>query len=81
MTAALQLLGTGRTAPRDVAHANGHLFPDKASVGIHPRILADREAVCRRWGRSCLAASWSVVRAVVSFRRARGMKGTVNGRS
>jgi diacylglycerol kinase family enzyme len=79
LTAALELLETGRPAPRDVAYVNGHLFLNNASVGIYPRILADREAVYRRWGRSRIAAYWSVVRTVAGFRRARRMKVTVDG--
>ena len=79
LTAALGLLQTGSPAPRDVAYVNGHLFLNNASVGIYPRILADREAVYRRWGRSRIAAYWSVVRTVAGFRRARRMKVTVDG--
>ncbi|MCU0911070.1 MAG: diacylglycerol kinase [Rhodobacteraceae bacterium] len=78
--AALEVLRAGQAAPRDAAYVNGHLFLNNASVGIYPRILADREAFYRRWGRSRLAAYWSVVRTVSGFRRSRRMKVTVDGR-
>ncbi len=79
--AALALLGSGRAEPRHVAYVNGKLFLNNASVGIYPQILASREAIYRRWGRSRVAAYWSVIRTVAGFRRARRMKVTVDGRA
>lgn len=81
LSGALRLLDTVGDVPLDAARVNGHLFLNNASVGIYPRILADREAVYRRWGRSRLAAYWSVVRTVAGFRRARRMKVVVDGRA
>jgi diacylglycerol kinase family enzyme len=78
---ALALLETGRAEPRDAAFVNGRLFLNNASIGIYPRILLDRERVYRRWGRSRIAAYWSVVRTVAGFRRSRRLKVTVDGRA
>lgn len=77
---ALAALDAGRVEPRHAAYVNGKLFLNNASVGIYPQILASREAIYRRWGRSRIAAYWSVIKTVGGFRRSRRMKVTVDGR-
>ncbi|WP_099827570.1 diacylglycerol/lipid kinase family protein [Oceaniglobus indicus] len=48
---------------------NGRLFLNNTSIGRYPEILATREGIYRRWGRSRLAAYWSVVKTLTTLRR------------
>lgn len=77
--AALALLLEGTPHPVTVAEVNGKLFLNNTSLGIYPAILAKRESVYRRWGRSRLAAYWSVILTLAGFRRARTLLVTVDG--
>ena len=78
--AALDVLtgGTDRDVP--VAEVNGKLILNNASLGLYPAILREREAIYRRWGRSRIAAYWSVLSTVAGFRGSRRMRVTVDGR-
>ncbi len=60
---------TGRIEPRRLGQVNGQIFLNNASVGVYPRILKEREAIYRRWGRRRLMAHWSVIRSFLRFRR------------
>jgi diacylglycerol kinase family enzyme len=62
---ATALLADGGLRRMDAAEVNGRLFLNNASLGAYPRILARREEIYRRWGRSRIAANWSVVDALV----------------
>ena len=57
--------------PRAVAIAtvNGHAFLNNCSLGTYPEILRRREAIYKKWGRSRLAAYWSVVVTLATRRR------------
>ncbi|RVV98373.1 diacylglycerol kinase [Mesobaculum littorinae] len=78
--AALALLLTGEARPVAVAEVNGKLFLNNASLGIYPAILARRENVYKRWGRSRLAAYWSVLLTLAGFKRARTVEVTIDGK-
>ena len=66
---ALSVLDCGTPRPIAVGSVNGATFLNNASLGLYPHILRERETVYRRWGRSRLAAYWSVLRALFDFRR------------
>jgi diacylglycerol kinase family enzyme len=76
---AFALLHEGEAVPQHVGEVNGVLFLNNASLGIYPAILRERESIYRRWGRSRLAAYWSVVRTVAGFRRSSRLRVTVDG--
>jgi len=67
--------------PRRIAvgEINGQIFLNNASLGLYPAILASREAIYSRWGRSRFAAYWSVIRTIAGFRRGSVMKVTIDG--
>jgi len=52
-----------------VGTVNGQVFLNNASLGIYPTILREREGIYDRWGRSRIAAHWSVLRTLLTFRR------------
>ena len=58
----------GRVAKVCVGDVNGRTFLNNASLGLYPAMLLQREGTYKRWGRSRLAAYWSV--AVVMLRPA-----------
>ncbi len=51
------------------ARVNDRLFLNNTSIGRYPEILANREGIYRRWGRSRLAAYVSVIRTLMTLRR------------
>jgi diacylglycerol kinase family enzyme len=63
--AAARNLIEGGIVGADVGEVNGQLFLVNASLGLYPRILRQREQEYRRWGRSRIAAYYSVLRAVL----------------
>ncbi|MGF1476640.1 MAG: diacylglycerol/lipid kinase family protein [Geminicoccaceae bacterium] len=65
----------------DVGDVNGRIFLNNASLGLYPAILQSRERIYRRWGRSRLAAHWSVLRTIVGFRSGLRLKVTVDGQT
>jgi diacylglycerol kinase family enzyme len=76
---AVALLNEG--TPRDVTigEVNGRIFLNNASLGAYPAILDQREGIYKRWGRSRLAAYWSVIAALISFKRPLSMRIVVDG--
>lgn len=50
-----------------------------ASLGLYPAILQKREDIYRRWGRSRLAAYWSVLVTLVRFRHPLTLRLEVDG--
>lgn len=58
---ALDLLATGTARPWPVGEVNGRIFLNNASIGAYPAILREREAIYGQWGRSRIAAGWSVL--------------------
>lgn len=68
LEAALDTILSGQVATVDLGEVNGRLFLNNASFGIYPEILERREAVYKRWGRSRIAAYWSVLLALRDLR-------------
>lgn len=61
LEAAVETLLTGTPRPVNVGEVNGRIFLNNASLGTYASILETRERVYSRWGRSQLAAYWSVL--------------------
>lgn len=76
---AIAALIDGVPTPVSVGEVNGRVFLNNASIGLYPAILSERESIYRRWGRSQMAAYWSVLRTLASFRRPSRMRVTVDG--
>ncbi|WP_146590911.1 diacylglycerol/lipid kinase family protein [Puniceibacterium confluentis] len=76
---AVDLIASGKSRPYAVGEVNGEIFLNNASLGIYPQILKEREGTYRRWGRSRLAAHWSVLWTFLSFRTPVRMKVRVGG--
>src|SRR5690606_31797404 len=51
------------------------------SLGVYPHILKTRESIYRRWGRSRLAAYWSVLVALRRLRHPMTLTARVDGES
>lgn len=77
---AVEVLQSGTPVPVTVGEVNGSLFLNNASIGAYPAILDQREGIYKRWGRSRIAAYWSVLAALATFHRPMTMKITVDGR-
>ena len=69
ITSAVQLLSGGVRRPLRVGDINGRIFLNNASLGAYPSILRTREQTYRRWGRSRIAAYWSVLVTLATLRR------------
>lgn len=80
LDAAVDALLGGTAQPTTVAEVNGRLFLNNASLGLYPEILREREGIYRRWGRSRVAAHWSVVKAIFGAFRPLHLRVTVDGR-
>lgn len=65
---AIETLLIARPAPVAVGEINGLVFLNNCSFGAYPEILKTREDVYRRWGRSRIAAYWSVLRTLTNLR-------------
>ena len=70
----------GRTETIDLGSVNGRVFINNASIGLYPSILKVREDIYRRWGRSRVAAYWSVVVAMATVYRPLTMSIDIDGR-
>lgn len=68
MDEALDALLGGHVEARDLGQINDRLFVNNASLGLYPQILIRRESIYRRWGRSRIAAYWSVLREIRELR-------------
>ncbi|MCK0167956.1 diacylglycerol kinase [Jannaschia sp. S6380] len=80
LDAAIDLLVAGPTRKVSPGEVNGALFLNNASLGLYPAILAQREGTYRRWGRSRLAAHWSVIVTFTRFHRPLSLRVTIDGR-
>lgn len=76
---AIEVLQSGRARAVTVGEVNGRLFLNNASLGAYPAILDQREGIYKRWGRSRLAAYWSVLTALTGFRTPLRMRIVVDG--
>ena len=68
----LQALHAGEMRPVQVGYVNRQMFLVNASVGLYPKLLAEREKASRRFGRSRLVAVASAVWSM--FRPASGRR-------
>ena len=78
---AARVIASGHTSGIRLARINDRVFLNNASIGAYAAILDTREGVYRRWGRSRLAAYWSVLRTLVTFRAPLKLTVTVDGQS
>ncbi len=76
---AVRVLVAGHARAIPVGEVNGGVFLNNASLGAYAAILFRRERVYRRWGRSRLAAYWSVVTTLLRFRVSLDAAITVDG--
>lgn len=61
----LRAVETASVRSLPVAEVNGRVFLVNASVGLYPRLLAERERATRRWGRNRVVALASAVRTLL----------------
>ena len=80
MDAAVKALSIGNLRDVSLGEVNGKVFLNNTSLGIYPLILRRRESIYRRWGRSRLAAYWSVLLTLIGFRRPLKLKVRLDGR-
>jgi len=78
---AVDALAAGSVRPFPVGEVNGRIFLNNASLGIYPAILEQREGIYRRFGRSRIAAHWSVARTFFRLYRPLSIKVTVDGKA
>ena len=79
LDAALDTLLSGQVRRIDVGEVNGRIFLNNASFGVYPKILERREAVYKRWGRSRVAAYWSVLLTLWELRDPMHLSLTLDG--
>ena len=79
LEAAAKVITDGKIAPLRIATINDKVFLNNASLGAYPAILATREDVYKRWGRSRIAAYWAVVKTLLSPRAPLRLRITVGG--
>ncbi|MCL3883229.1 diacylglycerol kinase family protein [Marivita sp. GX14005] len=76
---AVRLLADGVRRPVRVGTINDRVFLNNASLGAYPAILKTREDTYARWGRSRLAAYWSVLLTLMRLRRPMRLRITADG--
>ena len=76
---ALDTLLDARVDEVDVGEVNDLIFLNNVSLGAYPQILKTREGIYKRWGRSRVAAYWSVIVALRRLRRPMQLVARVNG--
>lgn len=76
---ALDVAINGADRPIAIGTVNDRVFLNNASLGAYASVLSVREDVYRNWGRSRIAAYWSVLKAMVTIYRSLTMRITVDG--
>lgn len=76
---AVDVICAGLSRPINVGSVNGTIFLNNASLGLYAAILSRREGIYRRWGRSRLAAYWSVLSAMATIYQPLTLGVTING--
>ncbi len=76
---AIRVICEGVSQPINLGSVNGRTFLNNASIGLYPSILERREGIYRRWGRSRLAAYWSVLVAMATVYRPMTMRISIDG--
>ncbi len=79
LDAAVDVLAAGDLREIGIGSVNGVHFVNNASLGAYPVILERRETLYRVWGRSRIAAYWSVLRTLMRPGRPRTLRITVDG--
>ncbi len=77
---AIATIMNARVRRIDLGEINGLIFLNNASIGAYPEILERRESIYRRWGRSRVAAYWSVLIALMSLRRPMVLRAQIDGK-
>lgn len=77
--AAVDTLLGGHLRRLDLGAVNGRVFLNNASFGLYPQILTRREEIYSRWGRTRIAAYWSVFLALRDMRDPMHLSLTVGG--
>lgn len=77
---ALETILAGHAAPVDIGQIDDLVFLNNVSLGIYPHILKTREGIYKRWGRSRIAAYWSVLVALRRLRHPMQITAIVKGR-
>ncbi|SEN11797.1 lipid kinase, YegS/Rv2252/BmrU family [Paracoccus alcaliphilus] len=76
---ALDTIRDSVARPVDLGWINDLIFLNNVSFGAYPHILKTREGIYRRWGRSRIAAYWSVLVALRRLRRPMQITARVDG--
>ncbi|MBK4217830.1 diacylglycerol kinase [Paracoccus caeni] len=76
---ALATLRNARPVPVDIGQIENLVFLNNVSLGAYPHILKTREKIYKRWGRSRIAAYWSVMVAVRRLRDPMNLTARVDG--
>jgi YegS/Rv2252/BmrU family lipid kinase len=76
---ALETICNGCARPIDIGQIENLIFLNNVSLGAYPHILKTRESIYKRWGRSRIAAYWSVLVALRRLRHPMQLKARVNG--
>jgi diacylglycerol kinase family enzyme len=66
---AVQMLLTASPQPVQVGLVNDRIFLVNASLGLYPKLLEDREAWKKQYGRSRMVALWAAFASIVGVRR------------
>ncbi|ASM72938.1 MULTISPECIES: diacylglycerol/lipid kinase family protein [Roseobacteraceae] len=78
---AVAVVARNNRRPLPVGIINDRVFLNNASLGIYPQILQTRETVYARWGRSRVAAYWSVLKTMMRLPRQLKLQVTVEGKT
>lgn len=81
IAAALDALLQARPRPIQVGQVNGHLFLVNASVGLYPRLLQDREAYKKQFGRSRIVAFAASIITLLQDHRALSLQIELDGKA
>ena len=76
----LETLLDARPRAVDVGRIGDLVFLNNVSLGAYPHILKTREGIYKRWGRSRMAAYWSVLVAMRRLRNPMRLTAIVEGR-
>lgn len=76
---ALATLLDARVGTVDVGQIGNLIFLNNVSLGAYPHILKTREGIYKRWGRSRMAAYWSVLVAMRRLRHPMRLTARVDG--
>ena len=78
---AVDVIADGFSRPLRVATMNGEVFLNNANFGMYPHILRTREEIYDKWGRSRIAAYWSVLKSLVRWQRPLAVEIAWNGQT